>query len=210
MNLRRQLLLVSLLTLLLPWAGCEFVRETEGALRVSQQEMLAGTARAIAKSLQQYDREFPRPEAEFSTDDQVYVHALSSRPRIDGYVDDWSISTDSLREMRGVDGPVRFALGSHDSTIYLYVEVTDRQIVYATGQSILIESRSRFADRVMLASASPLYLQEAVSFAARVPRPRTTWLPALRERSERVRSCQDCQPSPGAVSVPTVAPSMLT
>ncbi|MDJ0747938.1 MAG: ATP-binding protein [Woeseiaceae bacterium] len=171
MNLRRQLLLVSLLTLLLPWAGCEFVRETEGALRVSQQEMLAGTARAIAKSLQQFDREFPRPEAEFSTDDQVYVHALSSRPRIDGYVDDWSISSDSLSEMRGVDGPVRFALGSHDSTIYLYVEVTDRQIVYATGQSILIESRSRFADRVMLASASPLYLQEAVSFAAEAPGP---------------------------------------
>ena len=32
-NLRRQLLLVSLLTLMLPWAGCEFIRETEIALR---------------------------------------------------------------------------------------------------------------------------------------------------------------------------------
>jgi len=29
MSLRRQLLLVSLLTLVLPWAGCQFIRETE-------------------------------------------------------------------------------------------------------------------------------------------------------------------------------------
>ena len=41
MNLRRQLLLVSLLTLMLPWAGCEFIRETEIALRDGQQQMLA-------------------------------------------------------------------------------------------------------------------------------------------------------------------------
>ena len=43
MNLRRQLLLVSLLTLILPWAGCQFVRETESALREGQQQMLGGT-----------------------------------------------------------------------------------------------------------------------------------------------------------------------
>ena len=46
MNLKRQLLLVSLLTLVLPWAGYQFIHETESALRVGQQQMLAGTARA--------------------------------------------------------------------------------------------------------------------------------------------------------------------
>ncbi len=59
MNLRRQLLLVSLLTLMLPWAGCEFIRETEMALRTGQQQMLAGTARAVANSLLQHHAEFP-------------------------------------------------------------------------------------------------------------------------------------------------------
>jgi len=54
MNLRRQLLLVSILTLILPWAGCQFIRETESALREGQQQMLAGTARAIADSLSQF------------------------------------------------------------------------------------------------------------------------------------------------------------
>ena len=48
MTLKRQLLFVSLLTLMLPWAGCEFIRETELALRDSQQQMLAGTAQAFA------------------------------------------------------------------------------------------------------------------------------------------------------------------
>ena len=58
MNLRRQLLLVSLLTLSLPWAGFQFIRETESALRAGQQQMLAGTARAVADSLAQYREEF--------------------------------------------------------------------------------------------------------------------------------------------------------
>ena len=59
MNLRRQLLLVSLLTLMLPWAGCEFIRETESALRQSQQTMLGGLARAVADSLESYPEAFP-------------------------------------------------------------------------------------------------------------------------------------------------------
>ncbi|MDJ0711545.1 MAG: histidine kinase dimerization/phospho-acceptor domain-containing protein [Woeseiaceae bacterium] len=171
MNLRRQLLLVSLLTLLLPWAGCEFIRETEVALREGQQQMLAGTAQAIASSLLQFEAEFPRPETGSLTDDQLYIHTLSSRPEVDGYFDDWSISTDSLRQIRGTDGPIRFALGSYDATTFLYVEVIDTDVIYATPQSILIESGSRFADRVMLASVNPPYLQEAVSFAAEAPGP---------------------------------------
>ena len=84
MNLRRQLLLVSLLTLMLPWAGCEFIRETESALRAGQQQMLAGTARAVASSLSQYAEEFPVRDQAFPVDDQLYVHALQSQPSIDG------------------------------------------------------------------------------------------------------------------------------
>ena len=47
-------MLVSLLTLILPWAGCQFIRETESALRQGQRQMLDGTAQAIADSLSQY------------------------------------------------------------------------------------------------------------------------------------------------------------
>jgi dedicated sortase system histidine kinase len=169
MNLRRQLLLVSLLTLMLPWAGCEFIRETEVALRAGQQQMLAGTARAIANSLVQYREEFPVPDASFAASDQVYVHELAARPQIDGYFDDWPLSTDSLRTIRGTDGPVHFALASYGQAIYLYVEVSDKNVVYATPQSLMTEGASRNIDRVTLASSSPPYLQETFSFAAEAP-----------------------------------------
>ena len=53
MRLRTQLLLVSLLTLALPWAGCQYVREFETALRQSQQNSLADGAGAIAAALEE-------------------------------------------------------------------------------------------------------------------------------------------------------------
>ena len=169
MNLRRQLLLVSLLTLMLPWAGCEFIRETEIALRDGQQQMLAGTARAIAGSMVQYRKEFPVPGDEFSVGDQLYVHRLGSRPEIDGYFDDWTLSPDSLRSIRGVDGLIRFAVASYAQATYLYVEVKDKNIVYVTPQSLLVEGASRFADRVTLVSHSPSRFSEAITFAAEAP-----------------------------------------
>lgn len=169
MNLRRQLLLVSLLTLMLPWAGCEFIRETEIALRAGQEQMLAGTARAIASSMMRYREEFPGRDASFAVGDQLYRHRLESRPEIDGYFDDWTLTDDALRAIRGPDGLVRFAIASYAQATYLYVEVTDRNIVYATPQSILVEGASRYADRVTLVSSSPPYLKEAISFAAEAP-----------------------------------------
>ena len=93
MNLRRQLLFVSLLTFVLPWAGCEFIRETEKALRESQQQMLAGTARAFAESLAAFPEEFPaRLEPDHLYGDQLYSHDLEQAPVIDGYLDDISES----------------------------------------------------------------------------------------------------------------------
>ncbi len=169
MNLRRQLLLVSLLTLMLPWAGCEFIRETEIALRTGQQQMLAGMAQAVATSMLQYHAEFPVRDPSFATGDQLYIHDLGTRPEIDGYFDDWSLAPESLRTIRGLDGPVKFAVASFEQAIYLYVEVADVNVVYATPQSLTIEEASRHADRVTLASSSPPYLQEAISFAAEAP-----------------------------------------
>ena len=158
MNLRRQLLLVSLLTLMLPWAGCEFIRETEIALRTGQQQMLAGTARAVASSLAQYREEFPVRDSAFPVDDQLYIHELTSPPAVDGYFDDWLISDETLKSMRGADGPIRFTIGRYEQAVYLFVEVTDDHVVYGT-------------DKVVLASSSPPYLNEAFSFSAEAPGP---------------------------------------
>ena len=38
MSIRLQLLIVALTTLILPWAGCQYARELEDALRASQEK----------------------------------------------------------------------------------------------------------------------------------------------------------------------------
>ena len=48
MSIRLQLLIVALTTLVLPWAGCQYARELETALRSSQeQSLLAGAGFAL-------------------------------------------------------------------------------------------------------------------------------------------------------------------
>ncbi|MFQ6003877.1 MAG: ATP-binding protein [Woeseia sp.] len=169
MNLRRQLLLVSLLTLVLPWAGCQFIRETESALREGQQQMLAGTALAITDSLAQFPDEFSvdAPADQFG-EYQVYGHPLSSAPVIDGYFDDWPIEPESARTLRGVDGPIRFAIGIHAQHAYLFVDVPDDDIVYA-GPGANVVTENIYSDRVILVSASESAITSRLDFAAEAP-----------------------------------------
>lgn len=177
MNLRRQLLLVSLLTLVLPWAGCQFIRETESALRAGQQQMLAGTARAIADSLAQHEDDFPlQASNDYAVGEQLYGHGLDVLPSIDGYFDDWNLSRDSLRTLHGTDGLIRFAIGLHGQAVYLYVEVADNNVIYAAPGTIAIENGSQSADRVSLVSTNPPYLDETFVFGAEAPGPIISYL----------------------------------
>lgn len=171
MNLKRQLLLVSVLTLMLPWAGCEFIRETESALRTVQQNMLAGTARAHAITMAQYIEEFPPVESLSLSGDAVYQHALRRRPQVNGYFDDWPLAAASLTSLHGSDGPVRYAVGTYSGDVFLYVEVADRNVVYATAETMILDDGPEYADRVSLISDSPPYLREQYIFAAEAPGP---------------------------------------
>jgi dedicated sortase system histidine kinase len=167
MNLKRQLLLVSLLTLVLPWAGCEFIRETEKALRSSQQQMLSGTARAVAESLETYPEEFPAPLAGTHTaGDQLYGHALEVEPLIDGYFDDWLLDRKALRSLRGTDGTNFFVTGLYGRWLYFYAEVKDANVVF---KSAVAASGDVYADRVLLVSANPPMAIETLEFSAGAP-----------------------------------------
>ena len=170
MNLKRQLLLVSLLTLVLPWAGYQFIQETESALRTGQQQMLASTARYIGDSLATHPEEFPRGlRGDETLSDQIYLHPLNSRPEIDGYLDDWSIERSSLRMLRGTDGPIQFVVGVVDEAAYLYAEVRDNNVVFAHPGSRTPDSGPTFFDAVSLINTSPLYLNETIVFSAEAP-----------------------------------------
>jgi len=166
MNLRRQLLLVSLLTLIVPWAGSQFVRETESALRQGQQQMLGGTAQAIADSLSQFPYEM------LSNDDdgsQLYAHPLLRAPLIDGYADEWTIPDGAMVTLRGADGPIRYVLGQNGQHWYVYVEVRDKTVVFA-GAPTSPESRAaRNSDYVFLTSLDEDGERTTFRFAAGAP-----------------------------------------
>jgi dedicated sortase system histidine kinase len=163
MNLRRQLLLVSLLTLVLPWAGCEFIRETETALREGQQDMLGGTAQAIADSLSQFPTDFFRAGSDGTyRGSEIYGHPLSVEPLIDGYTDDWTLTAASTRSLRGADGETGYRVGVYRQYLFLAIEVRDSSKIRAAGPAAdgdrveLVTQRGDGArERYVLASEAP-------------------------------------------------------
>lgn len=161
MNLRRQLLLVSLLTLILPWAGCQFVRETESALREGQQQMLSGTALAIADSLSQFPYELLTEE---NDGERLYAHPLRTAPLIDGYADDWTVPDRALNDIRGADGPIRYVFGQQGPYLYLFVGVRDTSVVYADAPG-----PDRVADEVSLLSIADNGDRAVLRFIAEAP-----------------------------------------
>lgn len=166
MNLKRQLLLVSLLTLVLPWAGCQFIQETETALREGQQQMLAGTAQAVADSLSQFPQEFLAfTESAPPGSEQLYAQPLARAPSLDGYFSDWTIEAESQRTLRGADGPIRFVLGVHRQQLWLFVKVADDEVVYAA------ENSDAASDRIILVSGTPGNASQRFEFAAEAPGP---------------------------------------
>ena len=193
MNLRRQLLIVSLMTLVLPWAGCQFIRETERALRTGQQDMLAGTALAVADALSQYPEAFP---LDYSTDYRLgaplYGHRLDHAPSVDGYVEDWPIEAASVETFDGVRGSFRIVAGLHGGYVYLFVAVTDSDVAYLAPGVLpgALSGDRPLADRVELLSVSPPYLDERFLFSAEAPGRIVTY----------VRSARGTTPEPGVLA----------
>jgi HAMP domain-containing protein len=166
MNLRRQLLLVSLLTLILPWAGCQFIRETESALREGQQQMLGGTAQAIADSLSQYPDEL-LSTGTGSVANQLYAHPLATAPLIDGYATDWTIPDGAMSTLRGTEGAIRYALGAYPQYWYLFVDVRDASVVFSNSRDD--DNARRFTDHVSLVSFDESGEREIFRFQAEAP-----------------------------------------
>src|ERR1700748_1172986 len=112
MSLRFRLLLLSLATLVLPWAGCNYAREMESALREGEQNSLLSVAQAIASSLQgrvdllycevaaaprnseptetaTTDSEPPPRRVPKPTPYDLRPILLPASPYVDGYTDEW-------------------------------------------------------------------------------------------------------------------------
>ena len=91
MTLRKQLIIVSLCLLALPWAGCQYVKEMESVLRQNQQQLLQSAAKPIAHIVKNTLIEqltTISTETNF-TPTTLYSPYRNSPIAIDGYDDEW-------------------------------------------------------------------------------------------------------------------------
>ncbi|WP_049721344.1 ATP-binding protein [Gilvimarinus polysaccharolyticus] len=95
MKLRRQLALVSLIALLLPWALGQYLQVFDRLLREGQVRALNATALAVAARLGADATLLNAAQlsnrASLDSEREIYAHPLASPPIIDGYTDDWGI-----------------------------------------------------------------------------------------------------------------------
>ncbi|OOZ36894.1 proteobacterial dedicated sortase system histidine kinase [Solemya velesiana gill symbiont] len=142
-SIRFKLLLVSLILLVIPWAGYRYVQETESFLRNAQETMLLGTAQTVGALLHNHEEMFVSgPTQPGQSESFLYVHPLTSPIQLDGYTEDWEPHLRNLWRYKG-DGDLAFEalLGERQGYLYLLVQVKDDRIVYqAPGERALEKS----------------------------------------------------------------------
>ena len=136
MTLRRQLLLVGLLLLCLPWVGCQYIREMEGALRHDQQQSLQATAMAVAADLgEREELLYPNPLRRVAPADQgrpVYAHPVDQVLILDGYDDGW----EDIHGVRLSSAPgaaaqsLDYQAATRGDLLYLMLRVDDDEVVF--------------------------------------------------------------------------------
>lgn len=118
MTLRRQLLLLALTVLVLPWAAWRALVQMETLLRQGQQQALEASGEALARSLSL------RPALLPPVAPALPVHALASAPQLDARAEDWGAAA---RPLEGaVEAPgLRFALAHYNDRRFVFIEVED-------------------------------------------------------------------------------------
>ncbi|NMT62559.1 ATP-binding protein [Marinobacter orientalis] len=132
MTLKRQLFIASLLMLLIPWAGLQFVLELDQALRDQSARQLQSqvdrTAGFTREQLEGHPTVHPGTPV-------IYASLLSRAPNLDGYGDDWpgydeeesGQQWQGTRQVRGSDGvEVSWQAAVNRNHLYLLIRVSGR------------------------------------------------------------------------------------
>jgi dedicated sortase system histidine kinase len=168
MSLRRQLLLVSLLLIALPWAGCQYVREMEAALQSGQSQALLATTRAVATVVAEAGETLYADRARLAEggelDRQLYAQLASGPVIVDGYDDGWE------GPEHGRFGPVGFRALVRGGMLYLLFTVRDDNVVYHDPRNVFRAS----GDRIVLQTPRGSYIIATAApgpVQARIERP---------------------------------------
>src|ERR1700736_4992310 len=169
MSIRLKLLLLGLLTLVLPWAGCRYAREMESALREGEQNSLLSVAQTIASSLQgRGDLLYRQPARvqpeEPKTDDDKAAAArrepkpspydlrpilLSAQPFLDGYVEEWPQNKAAWAYFARDQHKFGILTGVFERMLYVMLDVHDEHLVFDTPGASPLDP-STFGDRIWI------------------------------------------------------------
>ena len=139
MTLRFQLFLVSLLMLALPWAGCQYIREMESALRQGHEDTLLSTANALAVVFERRSDLMTLSPGDLPTEAagavDIYAQTSTSELKLDGYAGDWGTGAGELVDLSNGDRDgrpgARYAAGVRDGYYYFFISVRDDFIKYS-------------------------------------------------------------------------------
>jgi len=169
-SIRSQLVLVALTTLVLPWAGCQYARELEGAMRSAQENALIASAGTIANALSAAPERVFRNIADAhpfnAAEGDIYVFPLRRQPLLDGYREDWNVAPELQMLPGDREHPARWMAGFTDQYLFLYVTVTDRH--FEPEPNDLHPAGDRF-DHIDVAFETPDGALAGVFFATNAP-----------------------------------------
>ena len=173
MSIRLQLLVIALTTLMLPWAGCQYARELETTLRVSQEGSLLAAAGTIANALSAQSSRVFRAAEDGETsggpfDDgqgDLYVYSIHNQPLLDGYRDDWNLEAEP-RPLPSNGLPARLLAAATDRYLFVYLEVDGRE--FTPEPNDVHPERDRF-DRADFTVQRPDGAQQSFFFATGAP-----------------------------------------
>lgn len=121
MTLKRQLFLASLLMLLIPWAGLQFVLELDAALRDQAASQLQAQVRRMAEVTAAELADQPVLTA---NDPAIYIRQSERPIQLDGHGDDWPGYEDNDQPWQttpGAEGSLAWQAAVHGRYLYLLI-----------------------------------------------------------------------------------------
>ncbi len=167
-GIRFKLVFLSSFLLVIPWLGYQYILEMEQVLRRGQEQIVLGTAQALATALNERPELFD--EGSYTParrSEDLYVYPIFSALSLDdGALSDWGdyqqyeVEFGIKDQLRTSLNPSRYygreetlsfsnMVGEHNGSLYAYFKVVDDQIVYRSRDALSVH-RSDFLEISML------------------------------------------------------------
>jgi two-component system, OmpR family, sensor histidine kinase ChvG len=125
MSLRYKLLLITLVALVFPLAGWQFVRQTENTLRQGQEQSLIASAQSMTLALVAL---VPQIASAGFDSPPLLAYSVTSELSLDGYADDWNNLAEHERRFSAAEkngGGFQMSLAQSPRSLFVWIEVAD-------------------------------------------------------------------------------------